>query len=183
MVPCWIRYSDRRSRDKNIRRGERLQNAKYLVSKCCCFHDFISFSYRLVSCTYHDYLKTCTLQDYYYHICDRQHRFKKATRLIKLKNFEWVCLTLLKWPLPSLIKASCDVSPSLWRTFSIETFIMTATYLNRYIQLLSHVSGVQLPPMLFPIVIFQKVESDMRLTWILYNFTKYTQNNPGHLCS
>ena len=34
MAPCWIRYSERRSRGKNILGGERLQNAKYLVSKC-----------------------------------------------------------------------------------------------------------------------------------------------------
>ena len=31
MAPCWIRYSQRRSRGKNILGGERLQNAKYLV--------------------------------------------------------------------------------------------------------------------------------------------------------
>ena len=34
MTSCWIRYSERRSRGKNILGGERLQNAKYLVSKC-----------------------------------------------------------------------------------------------------------------------------------------------------
>ena len=35
MASCWIWYSERRSRGKNILGDERLQNTKYLVSKCC----------------------------------------------------------------------------------------------------------------------------------------------------
>ena len=35
MATCWIRYSERRSRGKNILGCERLQNTKYLAPKCC----------------------------------------------------------------------------------------------------------------------------------------------------
>ena len=35
MATCWNRYSERRSRGKNILGCERLQNTKYLASKCC----------------------------------------------------------------------------------------------------------------------------------------------------
>ena len=35
MATWWIQYSERMSRGKNILGGERLQNTKYTVSKCC----------------------------------------------------------------------------------------------------------------------------------------------------
>ena len=35
IAPCWIRYFERRSRDKNILGGEGLYNTKYPVAKCC----------------------------------------------------------------------------------------------------------------------------------------------------
>ena len=35
METCWIRYSERRSRDKNILGGESLRNAKYLIMVRC----------------------------------------------------------------------------------------------------------------------------------------------------